>query len=172
MLFDPPSPPATGRLRIAPATLAEANDLVSRWHRHHAPAQGYRFALLVVDGAGIVHGAAISGRPVSRRFDRRAVIEVTRVVTDGTKNACSLLYAASARVAREMGYRKIQTYIGADELGTSLRAAGWALEANDAGGPDWNCSTKYAGTRRTDQPKGKKQRWVKILAAEASGEAG
>ena len=39
------------------------------------------------------------------------VVEVTRLCTDGTKNACSFLYGAAARIAKEMGYKQIQTYI-------------------------------------------------------------
>ena len=31
--------------------------------------------------------------------------------TDGTKNACSVLYAAAWRAARAMGYKKLITYI-------------------------------------------------------------
>ena len=37
------------------------------------------------------------------------------------------LYAASARAAQAMGYRKIITYTLHSESGSSLRAAGWSL---------------------------------------------
>jgi hypothetical protein len=43
--------------------------------------------------------------------------EVTRLATDGTKNVCSLLYAACWRAARALGYRKLITYILASEPG-------------------------------------------------------
>lgn len=130
-------------------------------HRHHKPARGHRFSIGCEVNGKIV-GAAITGRPVSRGCDPYAVAEVTRLVTDGTKNACSFLYAVSARVAKEMGFKKIQTYILEDEPGTSLKAAGWDFEEMTAGG-DWNNSKRYAGTRRTDQPMCKKQRWGKVL---------
>jgi hypothetical protein len=92
--------------------------------------------------------------------DPYRVAEVVRLVTDGTKNACSFLYSASARVAREMGFLKIQTYILDSESGISLRAAGWSKETDTSGG-QW---VHTAGPRRTDQPTVPKQRWAKVLA--------
>lgn len=73
-------------------------------------------------------GAAIVGLPVARKTPQYETSEVTRLVTDGTKNACSFLYAAAARVAREMGFFKIQTFILQEERGISLRAAGWKFD--------------------------------------------
>jgi len=153
-------------LSIVPIELREANALVSKWHRHHKPTVGHRFSIGVYDGKrDILCGAAIVGRPVARLVNHREVVEVTRLVTDGTKNACSILYAASARVAKEMGYRKIQTYILDSETGKSLSAAGWVCEdANVGGGEGWHSREG----RRTDQPTNKKQRWVKVLRVEAT----
>ena len=145
---------------IVPLTLAQANDLIARLHRHHKPVVGHRFSLGASDGERLC-GAAVVGRPVARALDQYGIAEVTRLVTDGTKNACSVLYAACARVAREMGFRKIQTYILDNEPGTSLRAAGWDFEAATAGG-DWNHGQRKG--RRTDQPMVPKQRWSKVLA--------
>jgi hypothetical protein len=85
--------------------------------------------------------------------------EVTRLATDGTKNACSILYAAAARACKAMGFSRIQTYILQDELGTSLKASGWVKVA-DTFGREWKHT---AGPRRTDQPNGSKQRWEKAL---------
>ena len=108
---------------MRPCELKEANELVARWHRHHKPVQGHRFSLKAVDEQGIVHGAAIIGRPVARNNNQREWVEVTRLATDGTRNVCSLLYAAAARAAKEMGYEKIITYTLEEEEGVSLRAA-------------------------------------------------
>lgn len=148
-------------MRIVPLTLAQANDLVARLHRHHKPCQGHRFSIGVRVGEDIV-GAAIIGRPVARGCKPYEIAEVVRLVTDGTKNACSFLYGASARIAREMGFEKIQTYILEDEPGISLEAAGWKYEATTAGG-DWNHSAAYAGKRRTDQPQCPKKRYGRSL---------
>ena len=104
-------------------------------------------------------GIAICGRPVSRGSDNGFTLEVTRMCTNGAKNACSMLYGACARIAKEMGYKKIQTYILEDEPGTSLKAAGWKFEATTAGG-QWTYQGK---PRRTDQPTTPKQRWSKDL---------
>ena len=91
--------------------------------------------------AGRLAGVAIVGRPVSRYLDDGHTLEVNRLCTDGTKNACSFLYAAAWRAARAMGYRKIVTYILDTESGASLRAAGWAC-AGLAGGKRWTGSRR------------------------------
>lgn len=118
----------TGLLEIVPLDFDEANALVEQWHRHHKPAPRYKFALGVA-ADGTVRGAAIVGRPVNTIMCDGWTLEVTRCVTDGTPNACSALYAAAWRVTRNLGYRRLISYIHADEPGTSLIAAGWKLIA-------------------------------------------
>ena len=154
-------------MRIVPLTLAEANQLVSRLHRHHKPVVGHRFSL-GCERDGHLVGAVIVGHPVSRHATLRETCEVTRLVTDGTRNACSMLYQAAARVCREMGFRRIQTFILASEPGTSLKAAGWTCEG-EAGGGQW-VKTEIRQLRlgqthgnRTDQPTEKKMRWSRTL---------
>ena len=88
-------------------------------------------------------GVAITGRPVSRYLDDGLTLEVNRLCTDGTRNACSFLYGAAARAAKAMGYRKIITYILDTEDGASLRAAGWSC-AGLAGGKEWTGKRKPA----------------------------
>lgn len=150
------------RYHVLPLELAEANALVAQWHRHHQPSQGHRFSLGVIDADGELHGAAIVGRPVARLAGSpRDVLEVVRLVTDGTENCCSALYAAAARAGKAMGFRRIQTYVLNSELGTSLRAAGWTDEG-EAGGGQWKHTDGKA--RRTDQPTEMKRRWAKDLA--------
>jgi len=148
-------------LKIAPLQIKESNALIARWHRHHKPVRGHKFSIGVYDDhTGEYVGAAIVGRPVARLIDHRRVLEVTRLVTDGTRNACSILYAACARICKELGYMKIQTYILKEEPGTSLIAAGWEYET-DTKPVTW--TRKGRPGRRTDQPMGAKQRWSKIL---------
>ena len=148
-------------MKIVPLTLAQANEMVATLHRHHKPVRGHRFSIGAKQGDVLV-GAAIVGRPVSRELDPYMTAEVTRLVTDGTKNACSFLYSACARISREMGFTKIQTYILEDEPGTTLLAAGWVFEKTTEGG-NWNHSLAFAGTRREDQPMGPKKRYGKAL---------
>jgi hypothetical protein len=153
------------KMKVIPIELVEANATVSAWHRHHQPCQGHRFSLGVIDENGILHGAIIVGRPVARLAgDPRKVLEVTRLVTDGTYNACSMLYSAAARVGKEMGFERIQTYILAEEeTGVSLKASGWICEGL-AGGGQWKHTD--GKQRRTDQPIGMKTRWAKYLNKE------
>lgn len=152
---------AGSRLIIVPLELKTANDLVARLHRHHKQCQGHRFSLGVMTEDGELRGAAIIGRPVARLAGHPSeVLEVTRLVTDGTLNACSALYGAAARVGRELGYLRIQTYILESEPGTSLKASGWTCEGV-AGGGQWKHTD--GRPRRTDQPTDKKLRWAKQL---------
>lgn len=143
-------------LHVIPLTLLEANQLVGQWHRHHIPAVGHRFSIGCVDDEGVPHGAAIMGRPVARNTNDRAVVEVTRLVTDGTYNACSILYAAAARAAKAMGYQKIQTFILESEPGTSLRASGWRDDGMSGGG-SWSIPSR---PRIDKHPLEAKQRWA------------
>ena len=148
-------------LSVVPLDLREANAVVSAWHRHHQPCQGHRFSLGCVDQNGVLHGAVIVGRPVARLAGSpRQVLEVTRLVTDGTPNACSMLYGAAARAGKAMGFRRIQTYILDEETGVSLRASGWTCEGL-AGGGQWKHTD--GRPRRTDQPTQVKTRWAREL---------
>lgn len=115
-------------MKAIPLTLAEANALVARLHRHHQPVVGHRFSI-GAEHAGQLVGAIIVGRPVARKTDQTFVFEVTRLVTDGTRNACSFLYSRAARAAEAMGAHSIQTFTLPLEGGASLRAAGWVEEA-------------------------------------------
>lgn len=144
---------------IIPMTLKDANTYVSERHRHHKPSVGHKFSIGLSIGGNLI-GVAICGRPVARGSDDGLTLEVSRLCTDGTANACSKLYGTCARIAKEMGYKKIQTYVLQSEPGTSLKASGWIMEAVTAGG-QW----KYTNgkPRRTDQPIEPKQRWVKFL---------
>lgn len=149
-------------LKIVPLELKEANELVTKWHRHHKPCQGHRFSIGAVEQkTGELVGACIVGRPVARLVNYKTTLEITRLVTNGTKNACSLLYSAAARIGREMGYEKIQTYILQEENGISLIASGWECDGVGFGGGQWKHTD--GKERRTDQPIGLKQKWFKKL---------
>ena len=105
-------------LEIVPMTLREANAYVEQNHRHHGPVAGHKYSIGLSDGEKIV-GVAIVGRPVSRHLDDGWTLEVNRLCTDGTKNACSMLYAAAWRAARAMGYKRLVTYILESENGAT-----------------------------------------------------
>lgn len=97
------------------------------------------------------------GRPVSRHLDDRQTLEVTRVATDGTPNACSMLLGAAVRAARAIGYRRVLSYTLKTEPGTSLRAAGFRLDKPIAGGGTWS---RHERSRTDAHPVAAKQRWV------------
>jgi hypothetical protein len=124
-------------LQIVPISIRDANTYVDEHHRHLGSLRvGASFALAISDGEK-VRGVAIIGRPAARRLDNGFTLEVRRCCTDGLKNACSMLYGAAWRVAREMGYRRLITYTRITEPGTSLKAAGWKC-LGERKGNTWN----------------------------------
>lgn len=124
-------------LDIVPVTLKEANEFVEEHHRHHGRVVGHKFSIGCADvDTGEIVGVAIVGRPVARYLDNGWTLEVNRCCTDGSRNACSMLYAAAWRAARAMGYKKLVTYILASETGASVKAAGFSC-VGEAGGLRW-----------------------------------
>ena len=147
------------RLRLSPISLGEAKEFIAAHHRHHKFVLGHLFSLgCLVDGKLV--GVAIVGRPVARMRDDGETAEVTRLCTDGTRNACSFLYGACAREAAKRGYTRIGTYILESENGASLRASNWTLRYKTRGG-SWH----RAGRPRTDKaPTVKKFLYERELA--------
>ena len=141
-------------LTLVPCTREEANAFILEHHRHHDPVVGHIFAVAAALESLIV-GVAVVGRPVARLADNGWTAEVTRVATDGTKNACSFLYGACWRAARALGFRKLITYTLPEEGGASLRAAGWTL-IGEAGGGSWS---RKARPRVDTHPTQVKMRW-------------
>lgn len=131
--------------------LAEANAFVKEHHRHHKPVVGHLFSIGACLGEKIV-GVAIVGRPVSRMRDDGMTAEVTRLCTDGTKNACSFLYGAAAKAAFALGFQRIGTYILASEPGTSLMGTGWRL-VGERGGGSWSVPSRPRVDKHPTQKK-------------------
>lgn len=145
-------------LALTPISLREANAFVEQNHRHHKGVTGHKFSIGCTQDGELV-GVAIMGRPVSRYLDDGLTLEVNRLCTTGTENACSMLYGAAARAAKAMGYQKIITYTLDTEPGTSLRAAGWQC-AGPAGGERWTGKRRPAADL---YPPQKKLRYEKQL---------
>jgi hypothetical protein len=141
-------------MTIVPMTISDAKAYVAQFHRHHGPPVSGLFALGAEHG-GVIVGAAIVGRPVARGLDDGWTAEVTRVATDGAKNACSALYGAAWRAAKALGYRRLVTYTLAEEAGTSLRAAGWRV-VGEVRGRSWSCASR---PRVDKHPMQAKLRW-------------
>lgn len=157
-------------LRVCPMTCKAAARYVAQHHRHNRPPQGGLFAAGAMRGGQLV-GVVIVGRPVARLLDDGQTAEVTRLCTDGTANACSLLYGAAARAAKALGYSSILTYTLASEPGVSLRAAGWSpdgvtrSEASHSRPSRPRVVTDLFG--EATRPIEEKRRWRKQLASRA-----
>lgn len=145
-------------LVAVPMELKDSNEFVAKYHRHHAPVVRDKFRVGCSED-GILVGVANVGRPVSRALCDGKTLEVTRLCTTGERNVCSFLYSRCARIAKEMGYSKIITYILETEDGTSLKASGWHKEA-DIKGHSWDTPSRR---RATTAPTCDKQRWAKEL---------
>lgn len=161
-----------GHLKIVPLHLWQANELVDKLHRHHKPIRVAKFSIGCTEDGKLV-GVAICMRPACRALDDGMTIEVCRLATidgaksDGAKHArsyCSFLYGACARIAREMGFRRIQTYILDSEPGTSLKATGWICEKTGCGGtPQGLRKNRPNGHEVSAITFATKQRWAKML---------
>jgi hypothetical protein len=98
-------------------------------------------------------------------MDDGRTLEVTRTCTQGAKNANSMLYGAICRAAGALGYRRVITYTLETEPGSSLRAAGFTLDARVS--PPVNGWESRLGREHVDlfgnerKPAGDKDRWVR-----------
>ncbi|MBG0818766.1 hypothetical protein HS045_32025 [Planomonospora sp. ID82291] len=128
-------------MKVVPVSFAQARQFIADHHRHHQPPQGHKYSVGVADAHGLA-GVATVGRPVNRHLDNGTTLEVTRVATTGTANACSMLYGAAWRAARALGWQRLITYTQAGEPGTSLRAAGWRKVADRPPRASWSCPSR------------------------------
>ena len=115
-------------ITVRPVDLDTARRFVDAVHRHHPPPVGHRVSFGVYDRGGELRAVATVGRPSSRVLAARGWLEVTRVASDGYPNACSALYGAARRWAREVGAPELVTYTLAGEAGGSLRGAGYVVD--------------------------------------------
>jgi hypothetical protein len=150
-------------LHVVPVTLVQAQKFVRTLHRHHPAPVGHRFSIGAWnDLTNRLVGVAVVGRPVARLIDQRRVVEVTRLCTDGTPRACSLLYGAAARAAAALGFFCVITYTLSRENGASLRASGWWGEADATVGNSWNVPSRPRAVR--EETLGSKWRWARFLS--------
>lgn len=152
-------------MTIRPIPFRLAADYINAHHRHHKAPQGMKWAIGCYDDVNLV-GVATCGRPVSRRLDDGLTCEITRCCTDGTKNACSMLYGACCRIAKEMGYARIITYTLQSENGASLKASNFDCYG-EAGGLKWT----GARDKGQDIPHELKLKWVRLLQPPKEDEA-
>ncbi|GAF66396.1 hypothetical protein BTS2_3297 [Bacillus sp. TS-2] len=147
------------KFRTKPVNFKEACNFVNLHHRHHVSPQGHKFSVALFDG-DIVIGIIIAGRPVSRFQDDGYTLEITRCCVKSVyKNSISRLYAATCRIAKEFGFKRVITYTLTKELGTSMLASNFLLGKKSSGG-SWNSKTR----KRIDKhPLGTKYLWTKQI---------
>src|SRR2546426_7571069 len=148
------------KLRSKAVELRTANEFILALHRHHKKIQGHRFSVGCEDETGKLVGVVTVGRPSARMLQDGVTVEVTRLCTDGTPNACSFLYSKAARIAQELGYKRIITYILAEESGHSLKATGWTKDDVDSKGGCWD-RPNLGRIGNREYPQSPKQRWSK-----------
>lgn len=139
-------------MELRDISIRDAMRYVDDWHRHLSRPQGAKFALAAWVGDRVV-GVALVGRPVARREQPRTA-EVIRVATDGTRNACSFLYARAKRAAQALGYRRVVTKTLPGEGGASLRAVAATL-VGETRAQQWDRENR----RRTPKEHQSKLRW-------------
>ena len=96
-------------LNVQPTTWKEACAITRRWHRHYSLPQDWKFGIAVSNRKKIV-GVVMIGRPVARHLDNGWTLEITRLCTDGTKSAASMLLEVARRVTFALGDRRLITY--------------------------------------------------------------
>lgn len=150
---------SSARLALVPCSLMEANAYVAAHHRHHHPTPVAKFSIAARMDTQIV-GVVIVGLPKARLAMDGWTLEITRLATDGTRNACSLLYGAARRAAFALGYTRVLTYTLVEEGGASLKAAGFRFDGV-VDGESWLRRMAHGGRFVDDRnPIGDKQRWV------------
>jgi hypothetical protein len=138
-------------IEIVPIFQDEAFAFIAKHHRHHRKPIGSLFQIAAACEGEII-AVAVVGRPVSRKQQDGFTAEVTRLCSTGTSNACSMLYAASWRAAKALGYRRLITYILNTEPGTSLTAAGFIL-IGERTGKSWNVPSRPRVDKHPTQNK-------------------
>jgi hypothetical protein len=147
---------------LRPCELSEASAFVTRLHRRHRKPVGHRFSLKsVLDGVTV--GVVIVGRPVSRHQQDGETVEITRLCTDGTANACSFLIGAAKRAARALGYRRMISYTLDSEPGAAWKASGME-QTGTVSGAAWkhtayDVAPLFGVNRNNDHPLCDKRRW-------------
>ena len=132
----------SGGLNLVPVSQRVSRDCVTRWHRHNSAPRGDLFRVGAATADGTLVAVGIAGRPVARAYDNGRTVEITRVSSDGTRNATSMLYGALVRAAWALGYTRVITYTQADEGGASLRAAGFRILAERPARPGWTAPSR------------------------------
>jgi len=142
-------------LELVPVYTDEAAEFARVHHRHLPRVAGHILCLGAAKDGRVV-GVAVVARPVARLNCDGYTCELTRLATDGTRNAASFLLRRAWRAAQAIGYRRMVTYTLDTEPGTSLRAAGFRFLGHTPPGRRWNTPSR---PRVDTSPAQRKLRW-------------
>jgi hypothetical protein len=158
---------AVAALELYPIKRKPAFAFVLKHHRHNRSLPAGDVIRVALADDGEIVSVAIAGYPSAEGLNDGRSLEVTRVCTLGTRNACSMLYGALGRAAKALGFKTLWTYTLESEPGVSPRAAGFVLDGVIEE-RDWSTQSgrsRYQenlfGERRT--PEGRKLRWRRDL---------
>ena len=156
-------------MMLVPITRSEARLFVAKYHRHNNPPSVCVFQVGLERNGDLV-GVAIGGRPLARTHCDGRTIEILRVATDGTRNACSMLYGACCRASSALGYTRVVTYTLESESGASLKAAGFVADVELRTGNPHGWKSRGGARGQTvnlfgevSVPMQKKVRWWRAL---------
>ena len=138
------------RLQLVRSRLAMPTSFVRQHHRHHGPTVSGLFAVAAGINGEVV-GVAIIGRPSARMLQDGWTAEVTRLATDEPERL--LERGCVARLPRSR-YRRLVTYILAEESGTNLRP----LDGGVSDKGRWLVVARYEAASRPASVAGK-MRW-------------
>ena len=112
-------------LRLVPTDVQTARRFLASHRRRSTGPKRWTFAVGVANGdSDDLVGVAIAGRPMAQALRDGRTMEVV-CCSDSTANAPLMVYAAVARAARALGYKRVITYAVEKESGTTLRACDW-----------------------------------------------
>lgn len=144
-------------MKVRPITRNAALPWIAEHHRHLRRAiTGWLFGIEILDETGARVGVAVAGRPAARELQDGLTVEITRVATNGHRNACSIAYGALRRAAVALGYQRVITYTRLDELGAACKASGFRDDGPAGGG---ECS-RPSRKRQPTEDASPKRRWV------------
>lgn len=137
-------------LNLRPISFNAAKKWVGEHHRHSSMPNGWKFGAAIYDNERMC-GVVMCKPPTARMLDDGFTLEIQRLCTDGTRNACSFAYASMVRVAKELGYKRVVTYTREEESGSSLKAVGFQCVAGGIAedwSRRWGPRNNVAGTPR------------------------
>jgi hypothetical protein len=119
-------------LSLKPITFKDACIFVNENHLHLKAPQGYKFAISAAIDDDIVCVIMI-GRPLNRNLDDGSTLEILRLAGKFINNSSSFLVAAGLKVCKNLGYKRLITYIRADEKGHVYKMMGFAAAPKTIG---------------------------------------